>query len=139
MTGRQPYDKGNDFLVVTHLFGKDDAAFWKSFDWDKAVAAGMEEAKKIGQTTADYSGEYGFTETRMYWPITHMVAPADEALGCASCHSEDGRLAELTGFYMPGRDGFTLTDKIGWILVAATLLGVLVHGFGRLVFGRRKA
>jgi octaheme c-type cytochrome (tetrathionate reductase family) len=139
MAGRQPYDKGNDFLVVTHLFGKDDAAFWKSFDWDKAVAAGMEEAKKVGQTTADYSGEYGFTETLMYWPITHMVAPADEALGCASCHAENGRLAELTGFYMPGRDGFTLTDKIGWILVAATLLGVLVHGLGRLVLGRRKA
>ena len=82
MRGIQPYDSGNDILVVEHLFGKDDDAYWKSFDWGKAIAAGMAEAKRIGQTDVTYSGEYAFTETEMAWPLAHMVAPADEALGC---------------------------------------------------------
>ncbi len=139
MRGRQPYDKGNDILVVSHLFGKDGDAFWKSFDWDKALRAGMEEAKRVGQTTMDYSGEYGFTDTLMYWPITHMVAPADQALGCADCHARDGRLATLTGFYMPGRDRNPWIDRIGWILVAATLAGVLLHGLVRVVSRKKTA
>ncbi len=139
MRGRQPYDKGNDILVVGHLFGKDDAAFWKSFSWDKAVKAGMEEAKRVGQTTADYSGEYGFADTLMYWPITHMVAPADQALGCGDCHADGGRLDQLTGFYLPGRDRNPWIDRIGWILVAATLAGVLLHGLVRLVTRKRHA
>ena len=139
MRGRQPYDKGNDILVVGHLFGKDDAAFWKSFSWDKAVAAGMEEAQQVGQTTADYSGEYGFADTQMYWPITHMVAPADEALGCAECHANQGRLAQLTGFYLPGRDSNPWIDRIGWLLVAATLAGVLLHGLVRIMTRKRQA
>ena len=33
-----------------------------------------------------YSGQYGFTETYMYWPTTHMVQSADKALQCDSCH-----------------------------------------------------
>jgi hypothetical protein len=52
----------------------------------------------------------GFIDSEMYWPITHMVAPADEALQCTACHDEAGRLdfaalgyaedevATLTGF-----------------------------------------
>lgn len=35
-----------------------------------------------------------------------MVAPAQEALGCDSCHATEGRLASVGGFYLPGRDGF---------------------------------
>lgn len=138
MRGHQPFDKGNNILVVSHLFGKDEAAFWKSFSWDKAVAAGMEEAKRIGQTTADYSGEYGFADTRMYWPITHMVAPADDALACTECHAKQGRLDKLTGFYLPGRDTNPWIDKIGWLLVAATLAGVLLHGLGRLITHKKQ-
>ncbi len=38
----------------------------------------------------DYSGEYGFADTVMFWPITHMVAPADRALQCVDCHDESG-------------------------------------------------
>jgi hypothetical protein len=42
---------------------------------------------------APFSGEYGFVETAMYWPITHMVAPAEDALECNDCHTaENGRL-----------------------------------------------
>ena len=36
----------------------------------------------------EYSGEYGFAETVMYWPINHMVAPKDKALSCEDCHGE---------------------------------------------------
>jgi hypothetical protein len=139
MRGKQPYDTGNDILLAGHLFGKDEAAFWKSFDWGKALAFGMAEAKAAGVTDADFSGDYGFIETEMFWPITHMVAPADEALGCADCHAKDGRLANLTGFYMPGRDSNPWIERIGWILVAATLLGVLLHGLVRLFLGKKRA
>jgi octaheme c-type cytochrome (tetrathionate reductase family) len=138
MRGIQPYDSGNDVLVVEHLFGKDEAAYWKSFDWAKAIAAGMTEAKRLGQTDVDYSGEYDFTRTEMVWPLTHMVAPADEALACGDCHSKDGRMAQLTGFYLPGRDTQPMIDLIAWILIGATLLGVLLHGLVRFVSARKR-
>jgi hypothetical protein len=36
----------------------------------------------------------------MYWAITHMVAPAEEALTCAECHGADGRLDwEALGYH----------------------------------------
>jgi len=137
MRGKQPYDTVNNSFLVSHLFGKDDAAFWKTFNWDKALRAGMAEAKEIGQTDMDFSGKFDFVETEMYWPITHMVAPKEDALACNECHSKDGRLAKLTGFYMPGRDANPWIDQIGWLLALATLAGVLVHGLMRLFFGRR--
>ena len=85
--GIQPYDNVNNTLVIPHLFGADDAAYWKTFDWDASITAGMAYAG------APYSGSYDFIETRMYWPITHMVAPAENALECNDCHTpEDGRL-----------------------------------------------
>lgn len=40
---------------------------------------------------------------------------------------------------MPGRDANPWIDRIGWLLVLATLAGVLLHGLMRLVLGRRKA
>jgi len=139
MRGKQPYDTENKTLLVGHLFGKDDAAYWKTYDWDKALRAGMQEAKAVGQTGGDYSGKFAFIETKMYWPLTHMVAPKEEALDCESCHSHDGRLAKLTGFYLPGRDANTWIDRIGWFLVIATLAGVLLHGLARLFIRRRSA
>ena len=69
--GVQPYDSVNNTLIVPHLFpyGPDDQdAFWRSWDFDLAFAQGMEDAE------LDYSGEYDFVETVMYWPITHMVS-----------------------------------------------------------------
>lgn len=86
-TAIQPYDSGNNTLAIPHLFGSDDTAYWKNFDWNKALAAGMEY---IG---APYSGQYDFVETEMYWPITHMVSPATDAVRCQECHTkEEGRL-----------------------------------------------
>jgi hypothetical protein len=67
-----------------------------------------------------------------------MVAPADEALACGDCHSKDGRMAQLTGFYLPGRDTQPMIDLIAWILIGATLLGVLLHGLVRFVSARKR-
>jgi hypothetical protein len=48
----------------------------------------------------DYSGEYDFAETEMYWPTTHMVSPAADALTCDNCHGENGRINwEALGYY----------------------------------------
>ena len=40
----------------------------------------------------EFSGEYGFVQTAMYWPLTHQVSPAENALTCESCHSPEGVL-----------------------------------------------
>ncbi len=132
MRGKQPYDKGNNTLVLLHLFGKDKAAYWKSYDWNNAIRAAMKEGG------ADYSGEYGFIETSMHWPLAHMIAPKEQSLGCADCHSKDGRLADVTDFYLPGRDKNTWLDLIGWLVVLGTLGGVVFHGLARLFFTRRR-
>ncbi|MEN8175016.1 MAG: tetrathionate reductase family octaheme c-type cytochrome [Pseudomonadota bacterium] len=132
MRGKQPYDSGNNTLVVMHLFGKDQDAYWKTFDWPRALKAGMQEAG------ADFSGEYDFVETTMHWPLSHMVAPKEEALACDECHSKDGRLASLTDFYMPGRDKNSLLDMFGWLLVLGTLGGVSLHGLGRIFAKSRR-
>jgi octaheme c-type cytochrome (tetrathionate reductase family) len=100
--GLQPYDTVNNTLIVPHLYpyGADDTtAFWKVWDIDLAFATGMEDAG------LEYSGEYAFVETVMYWPITHMVAPADDALTCSSCHTEENsRMANVDGVKMEPLD-----------------------------------
>ena len=131
MRGRQPYDTQQNILAVPHLFGKDEAAYWKSFDWKKALQSGLQARGK------EFSGEYDFVETEYFWPLTHMVAPKEKALACDDCHSRDGRLAGVEGFYMPGRDRSTLLDTIGWLMVFGTLGGVGLHGLAR-VFTRKR-
>lgn len=131
MIGRQAYDSVNNNLVYTHVWGPTtDTAFWSNFDWAKAIEAGMKAAGK------EYSGEYGFVDTYMYWPITHMVAPKEDAMDCAECHSEDGRMAEISGVFMPGTDSNNITGLLGKLIVALALLGVIGHGMLRL-FSRK--
>jgi octaheme c-type cytochrome (tetrathionate reductase family) len=79
MRGKQIYDSKNDYLIVPKLFGK--GGYWKTFDWNAAAKLGMELINLA------YSGEYNFVETEMYWPINHMVAPAENALRCTECHT----------------------------------------------------
>ena len=133
MHGKQPYDKVNKTLVVNHVFGKDDTAFWTNFDYAKAIQAGMDYAG------LPYSGEFGFIETRMNWFITHMVAPKEKAGPCGECHtrSAQGRLAGLTDFYMPGRDAMPWLDVVGWTVVALAILGGLAHALVRVTIARR--
>ena len=87
-----------------------------------------------------YSGQYGFVKTEMSWPITHMVAPKADALTCAQCHDAKtgGRLKNVKGIYMPGRgDNNKWLDMIGWTVGLLTLIGVLVHGAGRIYTHRK--
>lgn len=130
--GDQIYDTHHLTLLQPKLYPDDPAdsvAFWQNFDWHKATVAGME------QLGMPYSGSYDFVETEMYWPINHMVAPANQSLQCADCHTreDDGRLASLTGFYLPGRDNSPLFDNIGLWLVWLSVGGILIHASFRVI------
>jgi octaheme c-type cytochrome (tetrathionate reductase family) len=124
--GKQAYDIENKMLLVVHTAGEDDTALWKNFDWQKAIETGMKTAG------LPYSGKFGFVSTEMSWPITHMVAPKADALRCAQCHSDNGRLQGIDGIYLPGRDRSQGIDTIGWAVVLLSLLGVLIHGGTRV-------
>ncbi|MCB2210498.1 tetrathionate reductase family octaheme c-type cytochrome [bacterium] len=84
MRGKQPYDAVNYTMIVPHLFGPE--GYWKTFDWERAAEIGM---ASVGQ---DFSGEVGFVETEMYWPLNHTVAPKEDALRCTVCHIRGDRL-----------------------------------------------
>ena len=128
--GKQPYDSKDNKFVAPHLFGKDDAAYWKTYDWTKAVTAGME------YEGLPFSGELGFVETEYLFQTTHMVAPKEKAVACAECHTKGGRLDKLTDFYLPGRDASRTVDGLGSGAVIFAFLGVLGHGALRSI--RRK-
>lgn len=125
--GKQPYDTENKTLITPHTAGNDDTGYWKNLEWNKAIEVGM---KTSG---TPYSGKFDFIKTEMYWPITHMVAPKEQALACAECHAKDSRLAGISGIYMPGHSANRWVDMAGWGLALLTLLGVLAHGAIRLV------
>jgi len=82
-TAKQPYDKVNGYLLQPVTAGK--GGFWTTFDWNKS----FEMAAPI--TGLAYSGQYGFTETVMYWATTHMVQDSDAALHCDDCHTTGGK------------------------------------------------
>ena len=99
---KQPYDTVNDILLQPRTGGNAVAGggFWETFDWPSALELGAQDAG------LDYNGQYGFAETWMYWPTTHMVQPKENALGCDDCHGENGRMDwEALGY--PG-------DPIEW-------------------------
>lgn len=102
--GIQPYDPVNNTLVIPHLFGKDDAAYWKSFEWAPSIQAGMDYI-----SATNYSGQYDFVETQMLWPITHMVAPAEDALECHDCHTEEGGRLDFAALGYPEDEVYRLT------------------------------
>ncbi len=130
--GAQPYDAVYKTLVMPHTAGLDDTAYWKNFKWEKAIATGM---ATVG---APFSGKIDFVKTVMYWPIAHMVAPKEETLSCQQCHSANGRLKEIKGVYMPGRDASKLLDIAGWTIALLALIGVLIHGGLRIISSNKK-
>lgn len=83
----QIYDAENNYLLIPKTYG--EGGYWTDFDWDQAATLG------VAMTGMEYSGEYGFAKTSMYWPITHMVAPAADALQCTACHTQDGSAGRL--------------------------------------------
>jgi len=80
--GKQIYDTEYNYLLQPQTAGP--GGYWDKFDWDQAVRLG---SQVVG---LPYSGHYGFAETEMFWPTTHMVAPANKALQCIDCHTKDG-------------------------------------------------
>jgi len=94
--GVQPYDPVNQTLVIPHTYGTDPDAYSVSFNWEKAVAAGMADAG------APFSGKVDFIKTQMLWPLNHMVAPRSGSLKCNDCHSSDGSLSEGRLKNVPG-------------------------------------
>ncbi len=78
--GKQPYDAGNRYLIPPVTAG--EGGYWHVFDWDQAMRLG---AKSVG---LEYSGNYAFAKTEMYWPLNHTVRPKEEALDCADCHGQ---------------------------------------------------
>ena len=99
---KQPYDTVNNILLQPRTGGNAVAGggFWETFDWPSALELGAQDAG------LNYSGQYGFAETWMYWPTTHMVQPKENALQCDDCHGENGRMDWETLGY-PG-------DPIEW-------------------------
>ena len=134
MHGKQPYDTGNNTLVVNHVYGDDDTSLWKNYDYNKSIKAGMEYAG------LPYSGQFGFIETRMNWFITHMVAPKEKAVPCQECHTRaaDGRLAAITDIYLPGRDTKGWLDLLGGLMIAGAIGGGLLHGGIRIATRRKE-
>lgn len=130
--GVQPYDKINKTILAPLL--STDRGYWKTLDWNQAIQRGQDA---LG---LPYSGQYDFVQTSYVFPTTHMVAPKQNVVTCTECHTRNnGRLAQLAGFYMPGRDRLGILDLMGWLLVAGSLVGVLLHGLGRVFTnGHRK-
>lgn len=133
MHGKQPFDTVNKTLLVNHVYSPtDDSALWSNFDWAKALQAGTTIA---GQP---YSGQFDFIETEMYWPISHMVGPADSAVKCSSCHASNSRLNGIPDIYIPARDHSSLLDKIGWGTALLMLIGSAAHAGGRGIAAVRR-
>jgi hypothetical protein len=131
----QIYDVKNRYLIqpktVSNTPG--DGGFWKEFNWQRASEEGMK------LVNLPYSGSYAFTETEMYWPVNHMVSPKNQTVKCTECHTrENGRLAKLGGFYLPGRDYSGWIEWFGGAFIALALTGVVVHGGARMVMSKKR-
>ena len=107
LRGKQPIDAEKATLVSASLFGKKDDGFWKTYDWHASIDAAMKAAGR------DFSGKVGFVETEMRIPVNHMVAPAEDALSCVSCHSRNGRMKDVKVFIMPGIGSAPILDTLG--------------------------
>jgi octaheme c-type cytochrome (tetrathionate reductase family) len=79
---KQPYDKVYRYLLPP----KTVDGYWEHYDWKRALQDGADIAG------LKFSGEFGFAETEMSWPLSHMVTPKQKALSCTDCHSPNGRM-----------------------------------------------
>lgn len=123
--GKGPYDKIHKNLLAPILSGKE--GFWKTLDWQSSLTKGMAALE------VPYSGEFDFVSTTYVFPTTHMVAPKDNVVSCNECHvRQQGRLANISGVYMPARDKVGMLDTLGWVAVIGALIGVCIHGLGRI-------
>jgi octaheme c-type cytochrome (tetrathionate reductase family) len=82
--GKQPYDRINKYLIPPVTSG--EGGYWHEFDWPRALELGA------AQAGIEFSGDYGFKETEMSWPLSHMVQAKERALQCGDCHGAGSRL-----------------------------------------------
>jgi hypothetical protein len=130
MRTNQPYDKVRNRFVAPLLSTKE--GYWTTLDWPSAVEKGM---KLQG---LEYSGQMGYIHTEFSLSLNHMVAPKEDALKCADCHvAQGGRMAQISGIYIPTQDHNVWVDRLGIISVVMSLFGVIVHGLLRYV-GNKK-
>ncbi len=130
----QIYDASYHYLIQPKTVSTKpgDGGFWKEFNWQRSAEEGMK------MVNLPYSGNYGFAQTEMYWPINHMVSSKEKAVQCIECHTRDnGRLANLGGFYMPGRDFNPWVEHLGNGILLLTIGVVVVHGGIRIVSSRQ--
>jgi octaheme c-type cytochrome (tetrathionate reductase family) len=131
--GNQPYDTQHNRILPIKLYGKKGTgALWTEYDWQKALTAGAKLNK------VEFSGEFDFIETNGFWPIKHMVAPAEDAVQCVACHARDSRLTGLNDFYLIGRDSHFWIELFGLLAVVGGLLGVIGHSAVRYLTARRR-
>ena len=127
--GIQPYDKINKTLAAPMLSGKN--GFWTTFDMNDAIKHGH---KALG---IPYSGEFDYVKTVYSFPITHMVAPKENVVDCIECHTrKDGRMAKISGVFIPGRDISSIINTIGLLAIFGTLGVIFLHAVGRIVTGK---
>jgi len=132
---KQIYDEHHRYLIQPKSVSTEpgDGGFWAEFNWQRAIEEGMK------RLDLPYSGQFGFAETEMYWPVNHMVSPAAQTTECSECHTRrDSRLAGLRDFYMPGRDYSSAVETLGATAILLTLAGVTVHGGGRWWMRRKR-
>ncbi len=130
----QPFDQTTRRIIQPKLFGtkKGDGGYWEDFNWDRAAREGM---AIVGQP---YSGNFGFIETQMIWPVNHMVSVKAEAVPCGECHTRNhSRLAGLRDFYLPGRDYSPLVDLLGNLAITLSIAGVGAHAVARVISSQR--
>jgi octaheme c-type cytochrome (tetrathionate reductase family) len=132
---KQIYDTQYRYLIQPKTVSTKpgDGGYWAEFNWDRAAEEGMK------QVNLPYSGHYGFVQTEMYWPVNHMVSPKSQAVQCGECHTrENGRLANLSGFYLPGRNYNPWVEFLGVGLLVLTLAATVVHGSVRFLMNRKR-
>jgi octaheme c-type cytochrome (tetrathionate reductase family) len=131
--GRQPYDPVYLNILQAKLWDREPGkgALWVDLDWERALVEGMNYLQR------PYSGQWKFVDTEMYLPVNHMVSPADQALTCGDCHTSDGRLAAITGTYIPGATSLAAIDLLGTLLIVISFAGVAVHATVRYYVHRR--
>lgn len=128
--GKQPYDLNYNRIVQAKLwdYSKGKGALWIDFNWTAAIDSAMRILK------IPYSGEFGFVETEMHLPVSHMVSPKEQVVTCNECHTRtDSRLEGINDFYLPGRDRSRYADLGGKIIILLTLAGVIGHGIVRFL------
>ncbi|QFU21208.1 tetrathionate reductase family octaheme c-type cytochrome [Shewanella eurypsychrophilus] len=105
--GKQIYDKKHDIFITAKTFG--EGGYWSEFDWDLAAKLGMQANETMVKKGLEYSGEYGFAATEMWWRINHMVSPKEEALKCNDCHKKGTRM----NWQALGYEGDPMINKQG--------------------------